>query len=63
MKKVIVLAVAAFFFVGAANANFCENGKKCDGKECKKDAKGNGKECCKKETKTTTAKVTPKTKA
>jgi hypothetical protein len=63
MKKVIVLATAAFLFVGVANANFCEKGKKCEGKECKKDAKGKGKECCSKETKTATVKTTPKPKA
>jgi hypothetical protein len=54
MKKIIVLATAAFLFTGVAFANYnCDKCKKGDGKECKKDCKD-----CKKDTKTTTAKTT-----
>ncbi len=63
MKRILVLATAAFLFVGVANANNHEKGKKCDEKECKKDAKGKCKGCSKKETKTATVKTTPKPKA
>jgi len=50
MKKVFVLATAAFLLAGTGVANACD-GKKCDKKDCGK------KECCKKggEKKTTPA--------
>jgi hypothetical protein len=70
MKKLLMLATAAFLFTGVAFANNGGGKKKCaKGKECcKKDAKGKeeckteGKEksCCKKDAKTTTAKVEEK---
>ena len=41
MKKVFVLATAAFLLAGTGVANACD-GKKCDKKDCGK------KECCKK---------------
>jgi hypothetical protein len=49
MKKVLVLATAAFLLAGTGVANACD-GKKCEKKDCGK------KECCKKggEKKTTT---------
>lgn len=50
MKKVLVLATAAFLMTGVAFAG--GDGKSC-GKDkacCKKEAKG-GKDCCKKEVK------------
>ena len=49
MKKVLVLATAAFLLLGTGVANACD-GKKSDKKDCGK------KECCKKggEKKTTT---------
>ncbi|MBX2959301.1 MAG: hypothetical protein KF732_05025 [Flavobacteriales bacterium] len=50
MKK-LLLAVAFFSFVGLTYANPCEDGKKCDKKECSsKDAK---KGCCSKDKATT----------
>jgi len=42
MKKVFVLATAAFLLAGTGVANACD-GKKCDKKDCGK------KECCKKD--------------
>jgi hypothetical protein len=57
MKKIIVLATAAFLFTGVAFANYnCDKCQKTGGKECKKDCK----DCKdhKKEAKTTTAKAT-----
>lgn len=56
MKKLIVLATAAFLFSGIG---FAQDGgkekKKCEGKECsKKEMKG--KDCCKKDAKATTPK-------
>lgn len=44
MKKLFMLATAAFLISGIAFAN--GGGKKCSKKECKKEA--NGKSCCKK---------------
>jgi hypothetical protein len=68
MKKLLVLATAAFLFTGVAFAH--EGGKdkkKASGKECcKKDANGkesckkDGKDCCSKDKE---AKETPKAKA
>jgi len=62
MKKVFMLATAAFLFTGIAFAN---GG---DGKKCSKDCCKGGKECCKKdekkdakaETKTTAKAATKK---
>ena len=47
MKK-LLLAVAFFSFVGLTYANPCEDGKKCDKKECTKAEK---KECSSKDAK------------
>lgn len=68
MKK-LLLAVAFFSFVGLTYANPCEDGKKCDKKECSKTAKKDcskdaakascskdkaaGKSCCASKAKTT----------
>ena len=61
MKKVLVLATAAFLFTGVAFAG--GDGKKCaKSKECGKETAKAGKEmkdCCKKET-ATAAKTTVK---
>ncbi len=60
MKKLIVLATAAFLFTGVAFANNCDKCKKDDGKECKKAC---GKECKdheSKEAKTTKTTTTTK---
>jgi hypothetical protein len=64
MKKIIVLATAAFLFTGVAFANNCEKCKK-GGKECGKECmKSEKKDCCKKDAKTATAtKTTTKAKA
>lgn len=69
MKKLFLIATAAFLFTGVAFA--CDGGgkKKCAKGEacCKKDAKkedckkdSKEKACCKKDAKKTTAKVEPK---
>jgi hypothetical protein len=50
MKK-LLLAVAFFSFVGLTYANPCEDGKKCDKKECSKTAK---KDCSKADKKSCT---------
>ncbi len=49
MKK-LLLAVAFFSFVGLTYANPCEDGKKCDKKECT-HAKTDKKECSSKDAK------------
>lgn len=66
MKKILMLATAAFLFTGVAFAHGgdkkkCAKGKECCKKEasakkeeCKKD--GKEKDCCKKGAKTTEAK-------
>lgn len=55
MKKVIVLAMAAFLVSGVSFANdHKHDGKKCaKAKECKKD----GKDCCSKDAKKETKEV------
>lgn len=55
MKKVIVLAMAAFLVSGVSFANdHKHDGKKCaKAKECSKE----GKECCSKDTKKETKEV------
>ncbi len=52
MKKIFVLATAAFLFTGVAFAHGGD-GKKCGKgeKECCKKASKDGKDCCKKEVK------------
>ena len=64
MKKLFLIAAAAFLFTGVAFANDGGGKKKCAKGEacCKKDAKKDSKEkaCCKKDAKTTTAKAEPK---
>ena len=62
MKKVLVLATAAFLFTGIAFAN------QGDGKKCAKGKDGCSKECCrkasdKKDTKTSATKTTAAKKA
>lgn len=49
MKKVFILAIAAFLVSGSAFAH--GGGKKCGKSKdcCKKEAKAKGKACCKKE--------------
>jgi hypothetical protein len=69
MKKLFLIAAAAFLFTGVAFANDGGGKKKCAKGEscCKKDAKkedckkdSKEKACCKKDAKKTTAKVEPK---
>lgn len=47
MKKLFMLATAAFLVSGVAFAHGGD-GKKCSKKDCKKEAKADGKSCCKK---------------
>jgi hypothetical protein len=71
MKKILVLATAAFLFTGVAFAQTKDKDqKKADGKECcKKDAKGkesckkDGKDCCSKDKDAKGTKETKGTKA
>ena len=58
MKKIIVLATAAFLFTGVAFANNCDKCQK-GSKEC---MKGEKKDCCKKDSKTTATTKTTTTK-
>lgn len=71
MKKILVLATAAFLFTGVAFAQTKDGDqKKAAGKECcKKDAKGkesckkDGKDCCSKDKDAKGTKEAAKTKA
>ncbi len=64
MKKILMLATAAFLFTGVAFAHGGDKKKCAKGKECcktnattkKEECKNSTKECCKKGAKTTEAK-------